>query len=268
LWSAAAAAGLFIALIAFLLVIQRTGSSALHSRIQALEREKRDLEAQALRQKTAAPAPVCEPAPAGPSEPGDTAGARTAAAAEQEAQIRQLREALAAAAAQAAQFDERAQRLEAQFADLKLENKRLAASEREVNEDLSRANHVINALETELKGKNERLVQVEVANQKLKEQNGVDAQRLNLLMQRAGELQEVHRRREVYLANVLRRYKEVTDHYRALSGVLDSRREPGALNSADLSRIQNAISMAEEDLRQLNSLNAQALRIQQKLTGK
>jgi hypothetical protein len=35
-----------------------------------------------------------------------------------------------------------------------------------------------------------------------------------------------------------------------------------------MARIQDAISLAEEDLRQLSNLDAQALRIQKKMAGK
>ena len=36
-------------------------------------------------------------------------------------------------------------------------------------------------------------------------------------------------------------------------------------NSAEISRIQNAIALAEEDLKQIYALNAQAQRLQKKL---
>jgi DNA repair exonuclease SbcCD ATPase subunit len=254
---------------AFLIVRRDAARPALEARIQTLERENRRLESRSAPQSPPVSSPRADLPPREPNEPRRATGT-SAAAAEQEARIRQLQESLATASAQAAQSEEKAHHLEAQLGDLQVENKRLGGSEHELTEDLSRVNRLVNALQAELKSRNERLVQVEIANQKLKEQNGADAQRLNQLMQLTQELQDVHRRREVYLANVLRRYKEVTDQYRALSGVLDSRRDGGApgLNSADLSRIQNAIAMAEEDLRQLNSLNAQALRLQKRLSGK
>jgi len=37
------------------------------------------------------------------------------------------------------------------------------------------------------------------------------------------------------------------------------------VSSAEISRIQNAISLAEEDLKQIYALNAQAQRLQKKL---
>jgi hypothetical protein len=56
---------------------------------------------------------------------------------------------------------------------------------------------------------------------------------------------------------MLRRYKDVTEQYRALSARLD--------NPPDTSRIQDSIALAEEDMRQLAGLNAQASRLQQRI---
>jgi hypothetical protein len=44
--------------------------------------------------------------------------------------------------------------------------------------------------------------------------------------------------------------------------------EAPPVSNADLARIQTAINMAEDDLRQVNSLTAQALRLQKRLAGK
>jgi hypothetical protein len=54
-----------------------------------------------------------------------------------------------------------------------------------------------------------------------------------------------------------------------MSGVLQAQRtDAPAVGSADLARIQDSIAMAEEDLRQLNNLNAQARLVQKKMAGK
>jgi hypothetical protein len=270
--------GLFIAWAAAVLFVGgvlfsrwQAENESLRQRISTLERENRELQARLSAALTPpAPAASGQPAPAPAAAIESRAAAPAPASPEVEHRLRQLREELAQAAAKTAQLEEKIQQSAAQLGDLELEKKRLAGSERELNEDLSHANRLVNALQSELKAKNERLVQVEVANVKLKEQNGADAQRLRQLTALTQELQEVHRRREIHLANVLRRYKEVTDQYRALAGTQENRPGPDTpvVNTAELARIQNAISMAEDDLRQLNSLNAQALRIQRQLTAK
>jgi chromosome segregation ATPase len=242
--------------------------SGLEARIAGLEGELQKLRAAASTQ----PAPVAEPQahPAPRSRDDDSSAALEAFRADAERRVASLQEELKQALAKADKFDLRAQQLDLQLHELTAENKRLAASEHEVSEDLSRANRVVNALEAQLKAKNERMVQLEVANAKLKEDHGADAQRANEFARLAQELQEVHRRREVYLTSLLRRYREVTDQYRSLSAVVDPRRdtETPAVNSTDIARIQQAISMAEDDLRQVNSLNAQAQRIQRQLAAR
>ncbi len=79
-----------------------------------------------------------------------------------------------------------------------------------------------------------------------------------MLTKISDDFDDLNRRRDQYMTNVLRRYREVTDLYRTLSLRQEGPRD-------DLSRIQNAISLAEEDMRQLQSLNAQARRLQRDL---
>ena len=40
------------------------------------------------------------------------------------------------------------------------------------------------------------------------------------------------------------------------------------MGSTEISRIQNSIALAEEDLKQINALNAQASRLEKKLPAK
>ncbi len=84
------------------------------------------------------------------------------------------------------------------------------------------------------------------------------------------DLQELDRRRDAYLTSIARRYHDITSQFRAMSGMLDSSRDPNAsaLSGAALTRIQNAISLADDDLRQLNELNAQARQLEKKLAKK
>lgn len=87
--------------------------------------------------------------------------------------------------------------------------------------------------------------------------------------QTVSDLENIFRRREIYLNNILRRYREITEQYRARSGVQDGRgRAANPLSSAEISRIQNSLDLAEDDLKQLTALSAQAQRLQKKLPVK
>jgi hypothetical protein len=70
------------------------------------------------------------------------------------------------------------------------------------------------------------------------------------------DVEDLNRRREASLLTLERRYREVTDLYRNFSLNMQTRENPGqGLQAGDLSRIQTALQQAEEELRQLRSLN-------------
>jgi hypothetical protein len=174
--------------------------------------------------------------------------------------IRQLREKLAAAVADIGRLDSRVLESQAQLGREMSENKRLAASEADLQESLSSANRVIEAVQKELKSKTDRLIQMDIDNTRLREQNRSETQKAAQLTQLSIELQDVHRRRETLLASILRRYKDAMEQFRSASAAQQ--------NSAEFSRIQNTISMVEDDLRQLNSLTSQAQLIQKRIASR
>jgi chromosome segregation ATPase len=234
---------------------------------EELHKRAADLERQLAAARAAhAPSPSA-PAAAAPQNPADSQYARMAL--DQVRTIQQLQDKLAQANASISQLETRVLDLQAQAHQLTEDRKRLAAVESELRESLASANRVVDAVQQELKTKNDRIVQIEVGAQKLRQQNSTDSQRLALVSQAITDLTEIHLRQETTLKSILRRYREVTEQYRALSGVLESRRgDPGVISSVDLSRIQSSITMAEEDLRQFSSLTAQAQRIERKISGK
>jgi DNA repair exonuclease SbcCD ATPase subunit len=249
-------------------IVSLVRSGALQTaEIDRLARENEELRAQteALRGLPAAESPALEPAAPAASRPPEARPAPP----DQAALLERLKNDLAEANSALAQFEIRLeeQRLEAQR--LSVDNKRLSASETDLNDSLASANRLISALQNEMKSRNDRVIQLEVANRKLREQNLADAGKLSQLGQFSTELQELQRRRETLLSAILRRYRDVTDQYRALTAALENRSHEGAaLPGADLSRIQNAIALAEDDLRQLNTLNAQAVRLEKKLAAR
>jgi chromosome segregation ATPase len=211
--------------------------------------------------------PANQPTP--PAAAGHAPAAKPVANPEDAIAIQKLKLSLADANASVARLETRAEQAEAQVQDLGLDNKRLSASEADLKENLSAANQAVDALQRELKSNRERVTQVEIAYQKLRDQGGADARKLGEIQQLAVELQDIHKRRETYLNSILRRYRQITEQYRSLTGVLQAQRtDAPAAGSGDLARIQDSIAMAEEDLRQLNNLNAQALLIQKKMAGK
>jgi chromosome segregation ATPase len=201
-----------------------------------------------------------------PSRP-DSAVAELAAL---EQQVRQLRESLA-------KSNEDLSRLQAHTADLQsqveaasAENQRLSSAGQDLKKSLADADQTLESLRAELKRNTDRVAQLEANNARLKDETTAGKQSAAQIGQTMSELQEIFRRREMYLNNILRRYKEITEQYRAMSGVLDSRRdrEAAPVSTTEISRIQNAIALAEDDLKQINALNAQSQRLQKKLPVK
>jgi chromosome segregation ATPase len=183
-----------------------------------------------------------------------------------------LREGLTSANRSIEEWRTKSVQLQTELDQAREEQKRLAMIESSLNEQLAATRRVAEAKETELANRNERLVALEAANKRATTDAGAAEQKSKELLKASDELQEIYRRRESYLNSLLSRYKEVTEQYRAFASILENRRGPEGTPGAnisiagpELSRIQNTLTLAEEDLRQLNALNAQALRIQKKL---
>ncbi len=211
--------------------------------------------------------PATEPSggPAGTEAEGQFARM----AVEQVRTIKELQDKLAQANASVSDLENRQFDLQGQVHQLTEDKQRLAASESDLRDSLGSANRLVDALQKELKGKNDRIVQIEINDQKLRQQTAADSKRIGQINQAVSDLQEIHRRQESTLKNILRRYRDVTEQYRQISGMLESRRgDPGVINTVDLSRIQNSIALAEEDLRQFSGLTAQAQLIERKMTAK
>ncbi|MBM3796721.1 MAG: hypothetical protein FJW31_22300 [Acidobacteria bacterium] len=172
-------------------------------------------------------------------------------------------------AAEAAQRElrERVSELETKLSSVTRETEQLSAAQSEVKGQLESARRMAESLDVQNKKREERLAQVEVANQDLRKRGEEHPQRLAKLSELATQMDDLTRRRETCLSNVLRRYREATDLFRTMALRLDNPRDgvnaPPASN--ELSRIQQAITAADEDVRQLQALNAQAARIQKEL---
>lgn len=175
---------------------------------------------------------------------------------------------LAEAQAALVEMKNRVAELEASLERASAENKRLAAAEAALNEDLENTRRIVQAMEAEIRAKNDRLAQMETALRRTREELASLSQRAAASSQILGELAEINRRRENTVTSLQRRYRDITDQLRALAVRLDTQRDNPAAAAGDLSRIQTAVLAAEEDLRQLNVLNSQSQQLMLKLTGR
>jgi chromosome segregation ATPase len=128
----------------------------------------------------------------------------------------------------------------------------------------------LESAQAESQASRQRLAALEADNAKLKNDNSVASARAAEFARTVAQLQDLDSRRDAHLTSILRRYRDITNQFRAMSGMLGSSRDSNSspLTDAELTRIQNAVSSADDDLRQLSELNAQASKLEKKLAKK
>lgn len=246
------------------MILRQAGQLAASRRQRAADLESLRALQGALRQRDLQKAP----AEAGVETP---AGGNQAALAGREAAIQRLDRELSEARAEISQ-------LQAQLLNSSDERDRALASAterfRKEQEDgqrrLDELKQELDSAEAESQASRERIAALEGANAKLRSDHSEASGRAAEIARVVADLEDLDRRREASLTSLIRRYRDITSQFRAMSGILDSGRDPNssALSGAALTRIQNAVSLADDDLRQLNELNARARELQKKLGKK
>jgi len=125
----------------------------------------------------------------------------------------------------------------------------------------------LDSAQAESEASRRRSAALEAENGKLRSAASEGSVRAADLGRVLANLEDLGRRRDSYLTSIQRRYRDITSQLRAMSGMLASNPNSGALNE-ELTRIQNAISQADDDLRQVSELNAQARQLEKKLAKK
>jgi chromosome segregation ATPase len=125
----------------------------------------------------------------------------------------------------------------------------------------------LDSAQAESQAARQRLAGLEATNARLKSDNSLSVARAAEVARTVEALRDLNHRRDVYLTSILRRYRDITGQFRAMGGMLDSSRDQNssAFSDAALTRIQNAISLTEDDISQLNELNAQAHKLEKRL---
>jgi len=164
------------------------------------------------------------------------------------------------------ELEARIEELSTSVTRLEDEKKLLADSEADLRESLSNSNRVVEAMRAELKGNSDRLVKLEVRNRSLRQGNRDAENKAQAAQKLTRELENLYRRRDDLLTNIVRRYREIADQYRSGALQINNPDQFGPAQGVDLSRIQNALSLAEEDLNQLDALNSRAARLQRQLS--
>lgn len=230
----------------------------LQAEIQSLQRQIQRLQSEAGARASPPAAALAPPAARATPQlpPGALEAIRSAAT---------LQDKLSAATAALEQLQLRKAELEARLEALSVENRSLAEREQAAREALEGTRRLVEALQTEIRAKEDRLASLESSYRALRRQKEEAEQRLERSARILAELEELNRRRDTHLTALLRRYRDLTEQYRNLAARLENPGEGAVSGSGELSRIQNLVSLAEEDLRQLQGLNAQAQALHKQL---
>ncbi len=160
-----------------------------------------------------------------------------------------------------------AQQIEYSLGQLQTENKHLTTAAAEARDETDSLRHLNETIDAELKSKAARADAAEALARHAQNEAGEVKQQLNSTAATLRELDDVASRRDTYLNNLQRKYRDVNDQLRSLSARLDRYRDTSSAPSfsTDLPRLQSLVQSAEEDLRQVQTLNAQAQRLSRRL---
>jgi len=210
------------------------------------------------------------PVPA-PENAENPAAAGQAGIAKREAVIARLDQDLAVSQASAADLQTKLAAANDQIAKLQsTTNQQLQTQQADSQAQLGELQKKLDDAQSAAEIARQRASALEADNSKLTSDSSSAEARAADVTRIVSSLQDLERRREVYLANILRRYRDITDEFHAMSSMMDSSHDvnSGACGGAALSRIQNAVNSAEDDMRQVSELNARAEKLQKQLAKK
>jgi hypothetical protein len=144
---------------------------------------------------------------------------------------------------------------------------RFASAQKDWNDRLDTLTRDLASARADLESSKQHATEAKAANERLKDAQADNAARVAETMRLVNSLQSLNQRRDSYLTSLARRYRDVSNQFRAMGGMLDSNRGPGAsaMSESAMTRIQSAVSQAEDDLRQLDEVNARAHQLEKKL---
>ncbi|MGH9668477.1 MAG: hypothetical protein ACRD9L_28985 [Bryobacteraceae bacterium] len=146
-------------------------------------------------------------------------------------------------------------------------SQRFASAQKDWNDRLDSLTRELESARADLQSSKQNAAEAKSANDRLKDAQANSAARAAETARMVASLQDLNRRRDSYLTSLIRRYRDVSNQFRAMSGMLDSNRGPSAsaMSESALTRIQSTVSQAEDDLRQLNEVSARVQQLEKKL---
>ena len=235
-----------------------------NQRIASLESELRSSRAQGA-VAGSAPAPAVAPSPGGSARGGERARTESRPAPsgpQMNLEAEQLRARLQESQDSLAKMQTRVDELEAKVQEFAADRTRLTNAEAEARSQIGEVSKRLEEVQAERAGIDKRVRELEADNGRMREQTSAATQKAGQLSKLMADWQDLAQRQGVYLTNAVRRYRELTDLFRRMPGMVEVKG-----NGPELSRIQSVISMADEDLRQLSDLNVRLGRVQKQIAA-
>jgi uncharacterized coiled-coil protein SlyX len=246
-------------------------SALLFWRVSATNSEKRGLEAHitsltqdlANARQTATRAPaVTEPPHEAKLPPNPAKPAREIAQlAASSAAIAKLNDDLAIARTRISELESKVLSLAADKAAIAQQRQQdVTASEETCRARIADAQRSVETVQSDLRAAQQRLEIFETENENLRKSQAVARAMTRSSAVPQNQLDDLSRRRDAYLKSLIRRYREIDNDYRSYL------RDPQGLHPSDpaILRIQATLSQAEEDLRQIDSLDAKTLLVEKR----
>lgn len=257
----ALAAACAVLLVAFIWIGSRFSEQ--QRRIATLESELARARSRAT-QPVPAPAAVVPEARLAPSPAPSKIPEKPLAGPVNSAEVQELGARLSESNAAIARMQARVSELETQVLNLSADRSRLSSTGAAAQDRADDLDRKLQAAAGDKSAREKRIRDLEAEVARLRTQSSADDQKGAEIAGITRELRELSQRQQVYLGNIMRRYREVTELLRTLPSPGDPARENGG-SGPELARIQTAISMADEDLRQLTDLNVRLSRMQKQI---
>lgn len=194
-----------------------------------------------------------------------------AAIAERDSTIKQLTGQLKAANTSITQLQDTLSASKSESAKaLEASSQHFQEMQNELQGRLGKLQQQLDSAQTEAENSRQHIADLQKANEQLSASNNEGsarvAEREHILL----SLQDLDRRRETYLTSIADRYRNLTNQFRTMSGMLTSNRgqDSNSFGGPALDMIQNAISLTDNDLQHLSELNSKAYRLEKQLSEK
>lgn len=155
--------------------------------------------------------------------------------------------------------------LEREVADLQSEAERLRRSESDLQSQMESAMRLTAALREQLQSKEKTLASLERAYQRYKDSNQESSRQLEAVTSTIADMEELNRRRLRLLEQGTRKAREISENFRTMAVRIDSDSRGQSGMSAEITRLQSAALALEDQIAQINDLNAQATRLERRL---